>query len=95
MWRWLARCSILKISFLQLCDEILHIYNNAAGVKRVHDVSEQVAFRMLSGQRALLSWGDHFSQRTHPGKDVGILHLFYGLIGHHWFKQLITAKIRA
>ena len=44
------------------------MYNNAAGVERVHDVSEQVAFRMLSGQRALLSRGDHFSQRTHPGK---------------------------
>ena len=39
-----------------------------AGVKRVHDVSEQAAFRVLPRQGALLPRGDHFSQRPHPGK---------------------------
>ena len=70
------------------------INDNAAGVKRVHDVSEQVAFRMLSGQRALLSRGDHFSQRTHPGKarpcrnSSFFAQFVYG-------SSLITAKIQA
>ena len=39
-----------------------------AGVKRVHDVSEQAAFGMLPWQGALLPRRDHFSQCPHPGK---------------------------
>ena len=39
-----------------------------SGVKRVHDVSEQAAFRVLSWQGAVLPRGDNFSQCPHPGK---------------------------
>ena len=49
-------------------ENISHDVFNTAGVKRVHDVSEQAAFGMLPWQGALLPRRDHFSQCPHPGK---------------------------
>ena len=46
-----------------------------AGVKRVHDVSEQAAFGMLPWQGALLPRRDHLRQRSHSGEYRTVLTL--------------------